>query len=230
MSDQQPRRQRKSRMYSSLHDSLYGESQQIPFSPNAPTPAVAPAAGRATPYIEPPQECFMSLRTGAVTCLNQQRAYLDGAPSYATTIGQGQQSQAQNNHGHGQKGQGQGPTGFPGGYPGRYPGHVYGSEIVDQRADSPLNRLLTRGPVGPWNLVGYAVTDSPGTSSSRDKSMLVYAQRIDRGRDRYNYRITDSNNVPMDVGESVHWKSEGETIHVPGQPSDFTLHVYESFR
>ena len=111
-----------------------------------------------------------------------------------------------------------------------YPNYVYGSQIVDERADSPLNRILTRGPVGPWNLVGYAQTNDPANSSSRDRTMMVYSQRVDQGRNRYNYRVTDSNGVPLDIGENVQWKMSGDTVQVPGQSSTYQLHLYSNYQ
>ncbi len=111
-----------------------------------------------------------------------------------------------------------------------YPNYVYGSQIVDERPDSPLNRILTRGPVGPWNLVGYAQTNDPANSSSRDRTMMVYAQRVDQGRNRYNYRVTDSNGVPLDLGENVNWKMSGDTLSVPGQSTSYQLQLYSNYK
>jgi hypothetical protein len=117
-----------------------------------------------------------------------------------------------------------------------YPGgtsnfnYVYGEQIVDERPDSPLNRILTRQPVGPWELVGTAVTDAASTSQSRDRTMLVYAQTVDTARDRYNYRVVDSNQVPLDVQEKTGWKTEGTKLQIPGQSSDYTLNLYRRFK
>lgn len=96
--------------------------------------------------------------------------------------------------------------------------------------DSPLNRILTREPVGAWKLVGYASTNDAAGTSSRDKTMTVYAQSVDTRRDRYNYRVVDSNGVPLDIGDKVGWKMDGGSITVPGQSSDYTLHLYPNFK
>lgn len=202
----------------------------VPFYPNAPPPMVTPVSPRASPYVVPPQQCTLNLRNGTVTCLSQERAFLDGQ------IGLQYYQPSFQNFGYGGGGGGGGswaPGGRTGGYVGQLPqntNYVYGSEIVDELPDSPLNRVLTRGPVGPWNLVGYIQTDNPANTSSRDRTMMVYAQRQDRGRDRYNYRVTDNNGVPLDVGENEHWKTSGATIQVPGQAHPFQLHLYKNYQ
>jgi hypothetical protein len=96
--------------------------------------------------------------------------------------------------------------------------------------DSPLNRILVREPVGPWELVGFITTNDPGDSQSRDRTMVFYAQTVDTRRDRYNYRVLDSNGVPIDVGEKVRWKSNGETLSVPGQSATYTINLYDKFK
>lgn len=95
---------------------------------------------------------------------------------------------------------------------------------------SPLNRVLQRQPVGPWKRVGYVTTDDPAMSQSRDRSMVFYAQTVDTRRDKYNYQVVDSNNVPMDIAEKVGWKSDGEMLSVPGQTASYTLHLYANYK
>lgn len=110
-------------------------------------------------------------------------------------------------------------------------GGLYPETVVSPMPiDSPLNRILTREPVGPWKLVGYASTNNAAGTDSRDKTMTMYVQSVDRRRDRYNYRVVDSNGVPLDIGDTVQWKMDGESITVPGQPSDYTLHLYPNFK
>jgi len=218
--------------YDNSYRDRYGGGSVVPFSPNAPPPLVSPVSPRSSPYVEAPQECHLNLRTGTVTCLNQQRAYLDGYPQFY------EPRQGGFGYGGGYGSPQQAPSGPYGGQPGYVPGYrnpaynnyMYGSEIVDERADSPLNRVLTRGPVGPWNLIGYVQTENPDHTSSRDRTMMVYAQRVDQGRNLYNYRATDSNGVPLDVGHRVQWKMGGETLLIPGQSDRFKLHLYESYR
>lgn len=96
--------------------------------------------------------------------------------------------------------------------------------------DSPLNRILTREPVGPWELVGFVTSNDVSSTQSRDRTMTVYAQTVDTRRNRYNYRVVDSNSVPMDVGDKVEWKSDGETMSIPGQGATYTLHLYGNFK
>ena len=172
----------------------FGRRTAIPFSPDAPRPAVAGIAARATPYVVPPTECFMSLRTGAVTCHNTESVGELESPMYGRGGGYG--------------------SGLGRGMP----------------LDSPLNRILTREPVGPWTLVGYATTDDPAMAQSRDRTMGIYSQTVDTRRDRYNYRVGDSNNVPLDLGEKVTWVMDGAAVTVPGQSATYTAHLYQNFR
>jgi len=96
--------------------------------------------------------------------------------------------------------------------------------------DSPLNRILTREPVGPWQVVGYVTTDDPAMAQSRDRTMILHAQTVDTRRDRYNYRVLDSNAVPLDMGEKVNWIMDGAGVVIPGQSSTYTAHLYQNFR
>jgi hypothetical protein len=164
-------------------DSAYG-SCAVPFQPNAPSRAVAPTAGRATPYVTDPLQCWQNLGSGEVTCLN--------------------------NESHG------GLSGI--------------RNVPSIPFDSPLNRILTREPVGPWELVGFITTDDPTLAQSRDRTMTMYAQTVDRRRDRYNYRVVDSNAVPLDIGDKVRWKSDGESVAIPGQSATYTMHLYGQFK
>ena len=96
--------------------------------------------------------------------------------------------------------------------------------------DSPLVRILQRESVGPWELVGAATTSEPTMAQSRDRSMMIYAQTVDTRRNRYNYRAVDSNHVPLDLGEKLEWKMDGEMLSIPGQSADYTLHLYSNYK
>lgn len=106
--------------------------------------------------------------------------------------------------------------------------YVTGEQVVREPPDSPLNRILSRPPTGPWELVGAAV--SHGRAAPEEKTMLVYAQTVDSARDRYNYRVVDSNNVPLDIGYKVHWKGDSETLHIPGYGHHYKLLLYSRYR
>jgi hypothetical protein len=84
--------------------------------------------------------------------------------------------------------------------------------------------------VGPWELVGFVTTNDTAMAQSRDRTMTLYAQTVDTRRDRYNYRIVDSNAVPLDIGDKVKWKMDGETVTIPGQSATYTLHLYGNFK
>jgi hypothetical protein len=238
-------------------------------SPDAPPPQVTPIEARASPYTVPPQQCAIDMYTGTISCLNQQRAFLDGYSQFSENLLMQPQpspllQQVMPTRSLAQRESGQciinnntqtitcplsmsgmlenglslinesssrGPLISSAFMPIPInPNYVYGSQIVDERPDSPLNRVLTRGPTGPWNLVGYVTNDKPSDASSRDRTMMVYAQRVDAGRNRYNYRVTDNNGVPLDISDNVHWKMDGDVIHVPGQSHKFTLHLYNNYR
>jgi len=119
--------------------------------------------------------------------------------------------------------------------------------------DTPLNRILSRGAVGPWMLVGAAIATAArsGAAASerrlrgrrrdendgggddndkerRDRTMRVYAQSVDAARDRYNYRVVDSNNVPLEIGENVRWLDDGDALYVPGY-GHYRLQLYGRF-
>lgn len=227
--------------YSVFNNTVY-------MSPDMPPPELAPVSPRTTPYVVPPQQCAIDMYTGTMTCMNQERAFLDSnystnltgpvlLPPYTNTPPQTVRgpctidkinrtitcplptpiaTERRDDFG----------TPFP---VAINPNYVYGSRVVDERPDSPLNRVLTRGPTGPWNLVGY-ITNNSEHAASRDRTMMVYAQRVDAGRNRYNYRVTDNNGVPLDISDNTHWKTDGDIMHVPGQHHTFTLHLYSQFR
>ena len=104
------------------------------------------------------------------------------------------------------------------------------ASVTGMPLDSPLNRILQREPVGPWTVVGYVTTDDPSMAQSRDRTMVLHAQTVDTRRDRYNYRVVDSNSVPLDLGEKVNWIMDGSGVSIPGQSSPYTAHLYQKFR
>jgi hypothetical protein len=184
-----------------ITDTLYNESGTVPFYADAPEyPPLAPVKGRATPYTAPPRVCTVNYHTGTVKCWDNE--------SRGGLYGTG-----------------------AGAYPfiPRTFNHVQAGMTVNEPADSPLNRILQRPPTGPWQLVGAAVAQG-GHAPAEEKTMMVYAQTVDASRDRYNYRVVDSNSVPLDVAHKVHWKQEGDALHVPGYGANYQLHLYERFR
>ena len=175
--------------------SLIPAAPNVPIQPDAPGAlSVSPVAGRPTPYVTPPSNCWQNLGSGQVVCMaNESHGGLYGAGG---VVG--------------------------GGVGGMYP-PVGG-------IDSPLSRILTREPTGPWRLVGYATANDTTGTQSRDRSMMVYSQTVDTRRDKYNYRVVDSNGVPLDIGDTIGWKMDGEVVGVPGQSGDYTLHLYPNFK
>ena len=105
-----------------------------------------------------------------------------------------------------------------------------GRGVVNEPADSPLNRILTRPPTGPWVLVGAAVTTEPSHSSAREKTMSVYSQTVDSARNKYNYRVVDGNNVPLDIGTNESFRDDGSLLHIPGYHGAYRLKLYNQYR
>jgi hypothetical protein len=60
--------------------------------------------------------------------------------------------------------------------------------------------------------------------------MMLHSQTVDTRRDRYNYRVVDSNGVPLDLGEKVNWIMDGASVSIPGQSAGYTAHLYQKFR
>lgn len=229
--------------YEHVGDELLNNEQR--FSPDWPAPMLTPVKPRATPMTEFPLSCSINYKSGTIRCinnesrggLNSQNTYgnplmllpsrqpdLDGPPSAPEVVVY--------NVDLNQQGQNvvtptrrifQAP-------PTDNFNFVRGVAVVREQPDSPLNRILTRQPIGPWQLVGAAVTEHPSDTFSKDRTMLVYAQSVDSARNRYNYRVVDSNSVPLDVGQKVKWKDDHSHLHIPGYPSKYKLHLYDTFR
>lgn len=226
-----------------LSDTIYNNDGGVfPYYPDAPSyPPLTPVKPRATPYVVEPDQCTINFRTGTIECINtESRGGLYPRPVVgflpASPVGGGTAAQPG------------GPliprpamfpastyAGFPG-YPGSlpvppYPSYVYGGgAVMSEAPDSPLNRILQRAPAGPWKVVGAAIAQHADHTAPRDRTMLVYAQMVDSGRDRYNYRVVDPNSVPLDIAEKVHWKNDGDPLTIPGYPGVYRLQLYNNYR
>ena len=105
--------------------------------------------GRKNPYVERPRprtQCWQNLGTGNVVCSNTQSK--GELPN--------EQFVRRNTH--------------------PFPSSTCGSgihSVANMPIDSPLNRILVREPVGPWELVGFITTNDPGcllyTSDAADE-------------------------------------------------------------
>lgn len=186
---------------------------------------MAPVKPRATPYTELPAQCFIEPQRGTIRCFTTEshgglypRPYMP-EPRYEPRY---EPRPVMINSGR------VAPV-----VPVENFNYVYGQELVAQPYDSPLNRILTRQPTGPWRLVGAAVLDHGHEDvPPKIRTMMVYCQTVDSARDRYHYRVVDNNNVPLDLdgGERVRWKSDGERLHIPGYPPHYRLHLYNSYQ
>jgi hypothetical protein len=210
-----------------------GVGVEAVFYPDAPSyPPIAPVKPRATPYVSDPDECTINFRTGTIKCLNtQSHGQLNARPivmppmPMSNVMPMPMQMQM--------PGMPMGPMGFQPAAPVQlppYPNYVYGGSVVAEPPDSPLNRILQRAPAGPWKLVGAAIAAHAHDTAPRDRTMLVYAQMVDSGRDRYNYRVVDPNSVPLDIDQKVHWKDNGDRLFIPGYPGEYILQLYYNYR
>jgi hypothetical protein len=59
--------------------------------------------------------------------------------------------------------------------------------------------------------------------------MPLFAQKIDYRNNRFNYRVTDTNSVAIDVARNVRWLDSGERVHVEGRTHPYTVKVYAEF-
>lgn len=207
MNAPQKRKQRFNLSFSPINTDTYNNYTSDAFSPG----------GRKNPYVERPRprtQCWQNLGTGTVVCSNTQSK--GELPNEQVVYRNSQ------------------PPIHP--FPPSFPpssSTTCGSgihSVANMPIDSPLNRILVREPVGPWELVGFITTNDPTDAQSRDRTMVLYSQTVDTRRDRYNYRVLDSNGVPIDVGEKVRWKSNGETLSVPGQSATYTINLYDKFK
>lgn len=206
------------------HPTEYGCVYNYNISPDAPPPEVAPVGRRDTPYTEPPTQCFVN-QLGTLTCLNQANKFLDN-PSYNYSFDNFDSFDVDYNPNHNQH-HNQNPhynqnSNYAESIPN--PNRVDGGYRVSQQPpDSPLNRILTRPPTGPWTLVGYVYTQL-----GNGGRMLLYAQTVDQGRNRYNYRAVDRDGIPIDVAENAYWIMDGDQINV--EQLSYVVYLYQSFR
>jgi hypothetical protein len=90
-----------------------------------------------------------------------------------------------------------------------------------------LPQIWERGVPGPWQRVGYVVSKHEDT---KDKTMPLFARKLEFRSNRYDYRVTDTNSVAIEVANNVRWLESGEKVHVDGRPHPYTVKVYSEFR
>ena len=228
------------------HDAVQGElavpGEVAAFYPDAPSfPPLTPVKPRASPYVIEPDRCTINFRTGTVECINNEthgglypRPYIAALPPVQMPVAQAGGPLVAPPPLGGAVSAAYAPQNsmFPFAQPRfpMYPSYVYGGLVVNEAPDSPLNRILQRAPAGPWKVVGAAIAQHADHTAPRDRTMLVYAQMVDSGRDRYNYRVVDPNSVPLDIAEKVHWKNDGDPLHIPGYPGVYRLQLYNNYR
>lgn len=89
-----------------------------------------------------------------------------------------------------------------------------------------LPQIYNRGVNGPWQKVGYVVSS---VEPVKDRTMQLYARVVDRRRDRYDYRVTDTNGVAIDVDSVCKWKSNGDVVKIDGRTDPYTIKLYKEF-
>ena len=88
--------------------------------------------------------------------------------------------------------------------------------------------IYNRGMPGPWQRVGYVVANG-GDVNTRDKTMPLFARTIDTRRDKYDFRVTDVNGVAIDVASNHRWYSSGDSVHVDGRDTPYTVKLYKEY-
>jgi hypothetical protein len=93
--------------------------------------------------------------------------------------------------------------------------------------EAVLPQIYTRGLPGPWQRVGYVVSTHEDT---KDKTMPLFARKQEYRSNRYDYRVTDTNSVAIEVSYNRHWLNSGEKVHVDGRDHPYTVKIYSEFR
>jgi len=81
----------------------------------------------------------------------------------------------------------------------------------------PINQR-TRGPIGPWKTVGILHSES----IEDDTVFNLTARIIDRGRLKYEYKITDNETyvtIELFDGDEVDELEDGDSVTIPGYES-----------
>jgi len=90
-----------------------------------------------------------------------------------------------------------------------------------------LPQIYSRGNPGPWQRVGYVVSVHEPV---KDKTMALFARKLDYRGNRYDYRVTDTNSVAIDVAHNVRWLDNGARVHVDGREHPYHVKIYSEFR
>lgn len=90
-----------------------------------------------------------------------------------------------------------------------------------------LPQIYTRGVPGPWQRVGYVVSSREDT---KDKTMPLFARKLEYRSNRYDYRVTDTNSVAIEVAQNSKWLNDGDKLHVDGRSHPYHVKVYSEFR
>lgn len=102
------------------------------------------------------------------------------------------------------------------------------SELVnDGWPGATLPQLWSRGVPGPWQRVGYVVSSH---ESTKDKTMPLFARKLGNRSNRYDYRVTDTNSVAIEVAHNVRWLDEGHKVRVDGREHPYHVKIYSEFR
>jgi hypothetical protein len=105
------------------------------------------------------------------------------------------------------------------------------SRLQEQSSNNPddLLRLVainqrTRGAIGPWHDIGILYSES----EDDDTVFNLSARSIDRGRFKYEYRITNNETgvtIELFGGEEVDELADGDTTTIPGYEGKGTFVV-----
>lgn len=98
--------------------------------------------------------------------------------------------------------------------------------INDGWPDMVLPQIWQRGPPGPWQRIGYVVSTHEDT---KDKTMPLFAKKLQFRSNRYDYRVTDTNGVAIEVANNVRWLNDGEKVKVDGREHLYSVRVYSEY-
>ena len=90
-----------------------------------------------------------------------------------------------------------------------------------------LPQIYTRGVPGPWQRVGYVVSSH---EEVKDKTMPLFARKLEYRSNRYDYRVTDTNSVAIEVAHNVRWLNDGDKVHVDGRHHPYHVKVYSEYQ
>jgi hypothetical protein len=89
-----------------------------------------------------------------------------------------------------------------------------------------IPRIYSCGLNGPWQKIGYVYSDK---EEPKDRTMQLYAQAVSNRQNRFNYRVTDTNSVPIEIRNNSKWLNSGDTVRIDGRSDVYTVKIYRDY-